>query len=151
MHEILLVRWQGQDLNSLSIVGISSPVKSVSSMLSCVKLQEKSRQADISLERFCYNFLLMTSGSCCYYIIGKTLSFISLFCSILLLTNYKYCLLIFFLSKYTCMLCKKQSTKWKKWLFAFDFFSQWLTLLCNKDEWSFVQTVDRFNKMCNYF
>lgn len=31
------------------------------------------------------------------------------------------------------------------------FFSQWLTLLCNKDEGSFVQTVDCFNKMCNYF
>lgn len=31
------------------------------------------------------------------------------------------------------------------------FFSQWLTLLCNKNEGSFVQTVDCFNKMCNYF
>lgn len=58
----------------------------------------------------------------------------------------------FFLLKFTCILCKKHGTKWKKndCLHSI-FFSQWLTLLCNKNEGSFVQTVDCFNKMCNYF
>lgn len=60
--------------------------------------------------------------------------------------------LFFFLLKFTCILCKKHGTKWKKndCLHSI-FFSQWLTLLCNKNEGSFVQTVDCFNKMCNYF
>lgn len=58
----------------------------------------------------------------------------------------------FFLLKYTCILCKKHGTKWKKMIVCIRFFfSQWLTLLCNKNEGSFVQTVDCFNKMCNYF
>lgn len=131
-------------LELLSIVGFISSVNFyVFSVIMCKITGEKPS----SLEHVCYNFLLMTPWSCCCYIIGKRcLSFSVLFNITTPMKETEWCLLVFFKTR-----ARYNVQKIVKYcMFTFNFHNDWHFFAIKHDR-SFVQYVECFNKICNYF